>query len=184
MYGVTQRLEAWRRWQAAAGPWVGWSICLPLVAPTPHVATILPPQRLDHNADALVATFAEGLTQGKTAILLDLEPTLGVEVAARLFQQQLSYVVLILPRWPHAEAILPSTQLEYTLVLESRRLDPPCVELKNVAFVLDAERQKRVDRPADDPRIDNRYHVSIADLPKLVDLRRAGIRRVVKMSHA
>lgn len=184
MYGVTQRQEAWQRWQAAAGPWVSWSLCLALVAPTQEGIAVSEHDRPRRDVDSLSAQLSRTLGTDGTAIQLDLEPTLGVQVAARLHCLQLAHVVLVLPRWPHADAILPTAELIATLVDESRRLALTDEQFRHAVIVLDAERHKRVDRPADDSRIDNRYHVSIGDLPKLADLRRAGLRRIVKVTHA
>lgn len=184
MYGVGPRHEAWRRWQAAAGPWVGWSICLPLIVPPVDGVIATDQVRSQTRAASLVAGLTESLCDWPTAIVIDLEPCLGVQVAALLHQQQLAHVVLRLQRWPHRKAILPTGELIATMVTESRRLPPTTKRLKNVAFVLDAERQLRVDRHVDDPRVDNRYNVTAGDLPKLAELRRADIRRILKVTYA
>jgi hypothetical protein len=114
-------------------------------------------------------------------MLLDLEPTLGVRLAAEISQRRLAHVVVVLPRWPHALAVLPSEALVAALLQTATQLN--AAELTNVVFVLDAERQRSVTRPANDARIDNRYALSPNDLPNLATLRAAGIRRVMKVTH-
>lgn len=113
-------------------------------------------------------------------MLLDLAPVLGVQIAARLSERGLAHVVLVLPRWPYADAVLPTQELTRTLIDESIRLAPN-VQATNAVFVVDAERLKPVTRkPA--AQADNRYRLSPADLPNLQALRTRGIRRVVKVS--
>jgi len=125
-----------------------------------------------------------GKRHGGFLVLLDLEPNLGVQVAARLNGLRLANAVLLLPRWPYAEAILPVERLLYSLLSESRRLAPE-QPLPNVAFVVDAERGRPViRRSAMDRRADNRYRLSPADLPNLATLRAGGVRHVVKLSAA
>ena len=136
------------------------------------------------DAESVAGRLAESLCKGGTALELDLEPSLGVQVAARLYQAQLAYAVLVLPTWPYAEAILPTAELLTALVVESLRLNSASRQIRNVAFVLDARRQQPVERPADDRRVDNRYQLTVADMPNLAELRRAGIGRVVKVIHA
>ena len=155
---------------------------MPLVVPTPDGLGTSEHERPTNAADSLARELSESLRTDGTALLLELEPSLGVQVAARLHQQQLAYVVLVLPRWPHAGAILPIDQLVATLVVESRRLASKTEKFRNLAIVLDSERQQRINRPANDPRIDNRYRVSEGELPKLTELRSAAIRRVVKVT--
>jgi hypothetical protein len=170
-------LGAWSRWQRAAGPWRGWAVCPALTVPTGVTVRQVPPS---------AECFREMeplLDHGGTAVVLDLEPVLGVRIAAALSRRQVAYVVLVLPRWPHADAVLPVHDLVAALVETSRHLREPNV-ISNVVFVLDAERQKSVRRPAADGRVDNRYSLSVGDLPDLVTLRRAGIGRVVKLVQA
>ncbi len=108
---------------------------------------------------------------------------MGVHVAARLNQLRLANAVLLLPRWPYAEAILPVDSLLDSLVGLSLRL--VAEDLPNVVFVLDAERTRAVPhRPHKDERADNRYRLTVADLPNLAALRGRGIRRIVKISNS
>jgi hypothetical protein len=120
------------------------------------------------------------IQHGGAAVLLDLEPLLGVRIAAAVSRQQLAHVVLVLPRWPHADAVLPAHDLVAGLVQTSRYLREPNVT-SNVVFVLDADRQTSTRRPATDGRVDNRYSLAAGDLPDLATLRRAGIRRVIRL---
>lgn len=180
MRGIRRR--AWSRWQAAAGSWNGWSVC-PLLS-LPGADEIEPERAERPHAAALVAELAAHLKHGGFFVLLDLEPTLGVQVAARLNGLHLANAVLLLPRWPYPEAILRVERLLYSLLSESRRLAPR-QQLPNVAFVVDAERSRPVIRRSTmDRRADNRYRLNLADLPNLATLRARGIRQVVKLSAA
>lgn len=120
---------------------------------------------------------------GGTALLLELEPILAIYVAARLNELRLANAVLLLPRWPYRHAILPVDGLLAGLVSQASRLTPAA--LPNVAFVLDAERTKAVPhRATNDRRADNRYRLTVADLPNLAALRARNIHRIVKLSAA
>jgi hypothetical protein len=121
------------------------------------------------------------LRGGPTALVIDLDPLIGVRLAASLSARRLADVVLVLPRWPHAEAVLPVDDLISALVHESRRLEV-CQAAQHVVFVLDRDRAGAVRRQAGDPRVDNRYELAVGDLPNLRELRAAGIERVVKVS--
>jgi hypothetical protein len=56
--------------------------------------------------------------------------------------------------------------------------------LPNVAFVLDADRGRPVPRRLrTDPRADNRYTLSPADLPDLKSLRARGIQKIITLKH-
>jgi hypothetical protein len=116
-----------------------------------------------------------------TALVLELEPALGVRIAAELNRRQPTNVVVILPRWPHADAILPTADLIAALVETSPRVRQR-QSAPHVVFVLDGDRSRSVRRPPSDSRIDNRYDLAVADLPGLRELRSAGIQRIVKLS--
>ena len=118
-----------------------------------------------------------------TAVIFDLDPTFGIRFAASLSNQRLAHVVLILPRWPHTEAILPTDTLVTTLVEFSKQLRGS-PDARHVVFVLDGPRTRSIRRPATDPRVDNRYDLAVADLPTLQHLRAAGIQRIVKLGSA
>jgi hypothetical protein len=123
------------------------------------------------------------LEQGGTALIIDVEPILGVHVAARLSQLGLAHAVLLLPRWPYRQAVLPVDGLLAGLVSQATRLS--AAERMNVAFVLDAERNRAIPhRSTHDARADNRYRLTVGDLPNLALLRARGINRVVKLSAA
>ena len=88
---ITRR--AWSRWQAAAGPWKGWNVCPLLCVPG---ADDIEAQRADSpHAAALATELAPTLTHGGFLVLLDLEPNLGVQVAARLNGLRLANAVLL-----------------------------------------------------------------------------------------
>ena len=182
--------EAWLRWQAAGGTWQGWSVCPALVVP--EVQAIQPRALSPAAAEtthALAAELAARLATpadaqpGGTLLLLELEPALGVCIAARLNQLQLAHVVLVLPRWAYVRAILPVERLLHALVHGAALLDVEARNLPNVVLVLDAERTRPVPRRSRaDARADNRYRLSPFDLPDLAALRARGIRRLVKIS--
>jgi hypothetical protein len=174
--------RAWARWHAAAGPWQGWSVCPALLAPETADIT---PVRSNRAATAkhIAASLATTLEDPGTAVVIDLDPVLGVHVAARLNQLRLANAVLLLPRWPYAEAILPVDSLLDSIVGLSTRL--VAEDLPSVVFVLDAERTRAVPhRAANDKPADNRYRLTVADLPNLAALRAHRIRRIVKISNS
>jgi hypothetical protein len=154
-------------------------MCPSLLAPeTLEIRAVGSPR---YGAAQLVESLTSTLQEPGTAVVIDLEPGLGVHIAAHLNQLRLANAVLVLPRWPYAEAILPVDGLLHSLVSLSTRLIAE--DLPNVAFVLDAERNRAVpQRPANDERADNRSRLSVADLPNLAALRARGIRRVVTIS--
>ena len=167
-------LRAWSRWQHAAGPWNGWAICPVLTMPDGVPASKV------QNPIERFASIEPILEQGGAAVVLDLQPVLGVRIAAAMSHQQMAYVVLVLPRWPHCDAVLPVHELLGTLVATSRYLRQPKIQ-SNVLFVLDAGRQKSIQRHPAEGRVDNRYSLSAGDLPNLATLRSAGIGRVVRL---
>jgi hypothetical protein len=181
---LTTTRRAWNRWLVAAGPWQGWSVCPTLVAP--EIETVIPRATDESVATSRLAdSLAPGLEQGGVLVMLDLEPVLGVHVAACLNRRHLAYAVLVLPRWPYPQAVLPVDTLVHALVNQARYLAPVAVHMPNVAFVLDVQRQRPLPhRSASDRRADNRYCLSASDLPNLAALRAHGIRRVVKLSAA
>jgi hypothetical protein len=174
--------RAWDRWQACAGVWKGWSICPALLAP--GVDDVTPRIARRPAARALATSLASSLERGGVLVLIDLEPILGVHIAALLNQWHVANGVLVLPRWPYQRAILPVDGLVHALLEQTRRLTAT-EHLPNVVFVLDAERTRAVPhRSASDARADNRYRLMAADLPNLAALRARGIREVRKVSAA
>lgn len=172
--------RAWQRWQVAAGPWQGWSICPVLLSPELEAVR---ETALNH---AAAARLADGLVPllepGGALCLLDLEPELGVQTAARLADR--AHLVLVLPRWPYAEAVLPVGALATALVRESRRLPRQPARRTNVLFVVDGERMRPLrGRPATDPRADNRHALAASELPNLATLRARGIQRIHHIAH-
>lgn len=171
----------WARWQAAAGPWQGWSFCPSLLAPETNTITRVAAQPVGARrlANTLASTLA---TSEGTLVLLDLDPVLGLHVAAQLNQERLAHAVLVLPRWPYRQAILPVDGLLHALVTQAPHLSA-AVQLPNVVFVRDAARARPIpDRPVSDPRADNRYRLLRSDLPNLATLRAHGIRRIERIS--
>ena len=176
------RHRAWVRWQAAAGPWRRWAVCHVLTAP--DIDGVMPRASSGSaDAEALAEALTPRLRLAGTAIVLDLDPTLGGQLAARVNRSGLAHTVLMLPRWAYASAILPVDDLLGYLLAESTTLREGS-EQKNVVFVLDAERDRSVARAAREARADNRYRLLLTDLPTLADLRREGIQRLVKISRA
>ncbi|MBV9322711.1 MAG: hypothetical protein JO352_02860 [Chloroflexi bacterium] len=203
------RLRAWRRWQAAAGPWRGWAMCPALTMPDdgggssaltmPDDGSVpsAPTTAGDSGAGAHLGSPADfgsrkhalpgveaALVGGSTAIVADLDPLVGIHLAATLSRDHLAHVVLVLPRWPHAEAVLPTAALTAALIDSSRHLRTPGHAAQHVVFVLDGERSRSVRRAEHDPRVDNRYDLAVGDLPNLQQLRAAGIQRIVKLAPA
>src|SRR5579859_1254712 len=120
-------LRAWSRWQNAAGPWRGWAVCPALTVPDVALAARVP------TAAERLPAVEPILRGGGAAVVLDLKPALGVRIAVAVSRQQLAYVVLVLPRWPHASAVLPYEDLVAALVAASRHLREPDVA-SNVVF--------------------------------------------------
>jgi hypothetical protein len=174
--------RAWDRWQACAGPWKLWSTCPALLAPGLDQVT---PRRVERpSARELATNLAGSLQHGGVLVVLDLEPILGVHIAALLNEWRVANAVVLVPRWPYRQAILPVDGLVHALVGQARRLTRE-EHLPNVAFVLDAERSRLVARrSASDQRADNRYRLGASDLPNLAALRAHGIREVRKVSTA
>ena len=174
------RQRAWLRWQAAAGPWVGWCVCPLLAAPDADGVDA----RASHRpADTSLADdLRQTISPGGVLVLLDLQPEHGIHIGVSLNAQRLAHVVLVLPRWPYRQAILPADRLLHVLLSHSTHLRAD-VELANVVFVLDADRVRCVPRRrAMDPRADNRYQLSPIDLPDLAALRSRGIQRILKVA--
>ncbi|MGI9146370.1 MAG: hypothetical protein ACR2IK_07475 [Chloroflexota bacterium] len=154
-------------------------MCPTLVAP--EIEAVTPRAVRSPAARALAASLAGSLRHGGVLVVLDLEPILGVHIAALLNEWQVANGVLLLPRWPYHQAILPVDGLVHALVGQAGRLTRELV-LPNVAFVLDADRTRPVSkRSLNDQRADNRYQLSPADLPNLAALRAHGIREVLKV---
>ena len=176
-------LDAWRRWQAAAGPWRGYAVCPSLMCFSPeetHLGTSStgPSPRVGELGD-VENLFAPG----PTALVVDLDPRMGVRWAADISRQRLAHVVLVLPRWPHVDAVLPCGELVTVLAATSRWLHD--VSAPSVVFVLDGERRKTIaPRSKRDEKVDNRYDITAGDLPNLRTLRAAGIQRIVKLTRA
>ncbi len=177
------RRRVWDRWQAAAGPWRGWAVC-PVLCIAELERPAAPAPRRPHVAPALYTGLRAALGGGGgTAVVLDLDPLVGVELAARLNGERIAHAVLVLPRWPYAEAVLPFGRLLVNLTAGARLLGRPMDRLPNVVFVLDGQRNLPLPgRSAADRRADNRFRLSSADLPTLADLRAGEISRVVKVA--
>ena len=176
--------QAWLRWQAAAGPWRGWSVCPTLLAPELEcISPVTPANHVIARAEGLAAELEDMLTDGGTLVYVDLEPTLGVYLAARLSELDLAHPLLVLPRWPYAQAVLPVGELLHALLSRAPRAHPS--DLRNVCLVVDAERQQPLPgRSRLDERADNRYRLTPYDLPTLGALRARGIGRIVRLAQS
>ena len=173
--------RAWERWQLAAGPWQGWTVCPALLSPELEDVPRTRPA-LHRLAQPLATRIAPLVERDGTLCVLDLEPELGVQVAARL--ASFAHPVLVLPRWPYARAVLPVDRLLATILAEAQHLPPAPERHASVVFVVDAQRQTAIPRrPAADRRADNRYHLAAFDLPDLRTLRQRGIRRIERVAH-
>lgn len=177
------RQAAWERWLQAAGPWRGWCICPALALPRLEPGIQPKPVANSHAVEQLAAEIGEVAAREPSAILLDLDPAPGVLIASRVYARRQAHTVLVLPRWPYADAVLPADHLLGATLAEAPA-QARAAEPKSVVFVLDADRSISVNRPTHDPRADNRYELSATDLPSLAALRRAAIGRVVKFSRA
>jgi hypothetical protein len=179
---IQRAQRAWERWLRAAGPWRGYCQCPVLLSPSVSEVAPHPFAAADH-ATRLAHDLAPALHTGGVLCLLDLEPALGLAVAAELNAARLAHPVPMLPRWPYAEAVLPVDQLLHALLSGARRLAPDAQRLPNVVLVLDGERATLLpDRPRADPRADNRHTVFNFDLPNLPTLRQRGIGRVIRVT--
>ena len=156
-----------------------WSICPALLAPT-ELPFDTAPSAPETAAEELAESLASELRTGGTCLVLELDPALGVGVAAQLNERGLARPLLVIPRWPYAQAVLDTVQLTGVLVQEARRLRI-AESVRNLVMVLDAARGRSIERPDPDPRADNRYTLSPYDLPNLAALRARGIQRVVKI---
>ncbi|MBV9543187.1 MAG: hypothetical protein JOY61_02285 [Chloroflexi bacterium] len=134
---------------------------------------------------ALASQLIPSLRAHPTLVVLDLDVCLSIQLAGELFRRRAAHPVLLVPRWPYAEAVLPLEPMLTTLLSEAATLPPSTRRLPSVAFALDDRRNMPVPgRPPDDIRADNRYRLGVADLPDLRTLRTRGITRVLKLSHA
>jgi hypothetical protein len=174
------RWRIWERWLAAGGIWKGWSVCPALLAPEAddiQLRHVVAPET-DPIADALVSQLAAG----GTCVLLDIQPTVGIRVAARLNQLRVANVVLVLPRWPYAQGVLRVDGVLDALITQAGRLSTD-EKMANVVFVVDAERTKDLrGRAKNDHRADNRYRLTTPDLPNLAALRARNLHRILKIS--
>jgi hypothetical protein len=157
-------------------------MCPMLLSPEIEALSVPRPRR-HPRAARLAESMAPLLAQPGALCVLDLEPLLGVQVAARL--AALAHPVLLLPRWPYSDGVLPCDRLAATLLAEARSLPAEPRRLPNVLFVIDAERGKPLpNRPRADTRADNRHALSIFDLPDLKTLRARGIQRIHRIAAA
>jgi hypothetical protein len=162
----------WQRWLASAGPWQGFGVCATLLSP--NVEQIAPRSPRQRPSQAFIDRLASALARGCTMCVLDIDPGLGVQAAARL--APLAYPVLVMPRWPYPRAVLPVDCLIGALLEESRRLPAPA-PTSNVVFVLDGQRSSV--RARQDDRADNRHTLAVFEMPTLKTLRERGIQRVL-----
>src|SRR4029450_12588142 len=121
-------------WQLAAGPWQGWTVCPALLSPE---FEDVPARRARRHplAERLAERIKPLFEADGTLCVLDLEPELGIQVAARL--ASLAHPVLLLPRWPYAHAVLPVDRLLATIVAEAQHLPREPERHANVVFVVD-----------------------------------------------
>lgn len=179
--------RTWERWLTAAGPWRLWSVCPLLLSPEIEMIEPRPPApglraRAERLADALAST----LPQTPTLLLADLDLTLGIDLASTLYARRLAYPLLVVPRWPYAEAVLDASVPVWVLTRaapDATSVDAAC---RHLCVVLDADRESTVlarsRRHA--TTADNRYQLGPQLLPALSDLRARGIERVVRLSSA
>ncbi|MBV9358673.1 MAG: hypothetical protein JO023_24460 [Chloroflexi bacterium] len=117
------------------------------------------------------------LSPERCLVLVDLAPGLGVAVGARAYERGQAHPVLVLGRWPAAQAILPARPLVETLIACA----PPARRgrLPSAVVVLDGERgQPLSGRSPRDRRTDNRYALDLDDLPDASTVHAFGVQRV------
>jgi hypothetical protein len=188
---------AYRRWYAAAGPWVGYFRAVPLVglARGAVAADALAPSRPDDSAgpcsgDPDAAALAAELRMAGAAerwlgrpdvlLLLDLPGLMSVATVAALAPDRVRPVLVVF-LWPEPGALLPGAPLTAALLAHApppargRRATAPA----QYAFVLAHERAAPA-APADlVAHFDNRYDLGAVDLPSPARVRAAGIVGVV-----
>ncbi len=114
--------------------------------------------------------------QTGTMVLLDLPPTTGVRVASVLAAAGSAHPLLLLGRWPYADAVLPARPLVDLLLVEAGRLGP--LRAPHIVVVVDGERARPRARQDRASRLaDNRFPLDPDDLPHATDLqaRRVGV---------
>lgn len=135
----------------------------------------------DERVTRLTATLRTLLAGPPSLVVLDTAPALGVRAAAALARLGACHPLLLLPRWPYANAVLPAAPLLAALVDEARAL-PRQLVAPSALLVLDGERQVPLPgRPPDDPRADNRFDLWPEDLPDAPALLGLGVSRVVDL---
>jgi hypothetical protein len=180
-------VQAWERWRQAAGPWARFGQCLPLLgAGLDEIAqdggtapeSAISAEATNTETIAVVGAIEGVLRDGPTTlVVLDAAPVTGVLAARRLFAAGLARPLLILGRWPAADAVLPAQPLVATLIACARGLrDRPA---PHVVLVLDGERQTPLPgRAPSDPSTDNRFELDPNDLPQPADLHFFQVARV------
>lgn len=138
-------------------------------------------------AAAFVGQVVALASERPSLVVLDLPPELGVQAAGAAARAHAAWPVLVLGRWPDVDAVLPSGALVARLLTEPLpRLDRGAAPA-SAALVLDGERLPALEgRSPLDPRVDNRFDLTPADLPdagavrtaveRVVDVRLAGTR--------
>ena len=169
-------------WLAAAGPWWRWGLYLPLIAPWPpddFGASFFTRDGASEAVGSLAELLSERLRETPTLVVLDLDPILGLRVATSLAEAGLAHPVPFLPRWPYAEAVLPTGELLAALAYLAGRL-PDDLHAGSVVMALDSGRNLPIpSRPWSDPRTDNRGEIAGDDLPNVAALQAAGITKVI-----
>jgi hypothetical protein len=176
---------AYRRWYAAAGPWVGFFRAVPLVALARGVGAHGPPPTSGRPAAEAAALAAEVVQAGQTEgwlsrpdalLVLDLPGVVGVEVALRLAPVGVRPVLLSL-LWPEPGALVPADRMTEALVRGAPRAR--AAQPAQYALLLGRERGAAT-TPADlAAHFDNRYTLGDIDLPSPARLVTGGVRGVV-----
>ena len=203
-------LRAYDRWQAAAGPWARWTICLPLLGPGLDELDARGTDALGRGVQGSAANpvkrrgraspptlqwsvraqplrarqwrvrLKEGPpsdVRARTVVILDFPPEVGVPIAAELARAGHARPLLVIGRWPYAEAVLPARPLVDLTIAETRGLRD--LDAPHLVIVLDGDRAKDLPRrPASDARVDNRYEVVREDFPDASTLLAAGFHQV------
>lgn len=183
MTGPEAAGAAWRAWYEAAGDMRRWMLCLPLQGPglqevdlSPKLPTrVARPPAAGFRLDDLVRP-----NRPPTLVVLDIPPLPAVRLVTSWAKAGVARPLLVLKRWPYAQAVLPAQPLVNALIQTAFFLPQASPTPGHVALVLDGERARSLPhRPAADPRADNRSLLYPEELPTAEALLGAGMTRVI-----
>jgi len=184
---LPSRTEAMRRWMLPASntwsPYAKYTL-LAALADAPGAANLPDVESLDdvQRARAAAAQLASSGLPPDTMWIVDLRGPASVAFGAELASSLSADRVSLVPtfnNWPASHEIIPAEETLAALVTMSPGMPDEGGEASHPVFLLDAWRMAhRFDLPPDET-YDNRYALSVSDLPDVEVLRARGIRRVV-----